>query len=561
MSEDHKQPGGNYGVPDPQPDRGFTVIDKAELYVDPSHGGQMVANPRDLIIDYDLNAMWKVVATDYTNYTYELEPFHPIPTYNAKIDIGGCAPHLSDTFRVYIDDSKHPATMRIDARLLVSGSDLDSVRVFRGKRIDSQGEIISGYYKNGRIESNRIPLALAAKEGNKTVMSALPGVCISDTENGELVTLVYYAETTEVVAIAYCYVVKTAMVMAIDAPAKQVLDVKLLSPFMSKSNDRLLELPINIPLDDIPMEAEIRYTDSVRKVNIDGSRVVLNGLRNSGSHDTYYISSNAGQDIDLMLAYRLSSNETYLGDDVVDGVINKPYKASTLDIDGAYSVKLFVVPRWVDRDTGYRLEYYLYDLERGNVFYATPYIEAGENSEVFDPKLYNYKQRLIVRVDLSKVSQTYNAHIHPQSFHISLISDGDHMGTNYLIDYVHDGETYGADVFAKFYYSNINYWKLDISCGAKSKAEWLQRLYYDSYPLYDMRSESAPPEPTHVEVIVKETTYTIDVNHWMDAFNIDFQIDEGQHIRLRWIRRTPQDVLHLGMSPMLAHQTTETLAK
>lgn len=554
-NENHTGVGEQYGVPNPQPNRSFTVHDKAELYQDATNPGRgIVANPRDLIVDYDNNSFWRVKATDYTNYTYELEPFHPVPKYNVEIEIGGCAPHLSDTFRVYVDDTKHPASLRIDGRLTVSGTDLDSVRIFRGKRIDSGGEVISGNYSSGQIVSDRIPLALAAVQGNKTIKSAMPGVCTRAIDDGELITLVYYSENSEVAAIAYCYVVKTSMVMAMEAPVKQVLDVKLKSPFMSKSDDTLLELPINIPLDDIPLQAEIKYTDTSRLVTIDGTRANLDGLRNSGSHDTFYISSNVGQTLPLVLSYRLGKNETYVGGDVVDGVINKHYKASTLEIDGSYSVKLFVVPRWLDVDRGYRLDYYLYDLERGNVFYATPFVTSGEGSEVFDPKLYNYKQRLIVRVDLSQVSQTYNAHIHPQSFHISLQAPGNENRTNFLLDYIHDGNTYGEDVGALFHYSNTNFWKMNVSCSAKSKAEWLQRLYYNSYPLFDRRSESAAPEPTHFEVHIGDEVYTLPVDGWMDDFNIDFQVDEGQLIMIRWIRRTPQDELHLALSPMIAHQ-------
>lgn len=554
MSNDDHMPQSKAGVPVTQPDRRFTVFDQIEIYTGPTGTGCQVANPRDLIVDYDNNTFWRVVATDYTNYTYQLEPFNPISKFNVDIEIGGCAPHLSDTFRVYIDDKKHPTSLRVDARLTVAGTDLSSVRIFRGKRIDADGEVLSAYYNAGQFVSDRIPLTLAAKEGNKTVKSILPGICTKSVDDGELLTLVFYSNNSEVVAIAYCYVVKTALVMAMDAPVKQVLDVKLISPFISKSDDTLLELPINIPLDDIPLQAEIRYTDGSRKTNIDGTSASLSGLRNSGAHDTFYISSNVGQELPLLLSYRLGRNETYVGDDLVDGVINKHYSATTLEIDGSYSVKLFVVPRWLDVDRGYRLDYYLYDLERGNVFYATPHVEVGTGSEVFDPKLYNYKQRLIVRVDLSKVSQTYNAHIHPQSFHISLQAPGNEKRTNFLIDYVHDGDTYGENVMALFHYSNVNFWKLNITCGAVSKAEWLQRLFYNSYPLYDRRSESAPPEPTHVEVQVRSTTYTIPVDAWMNEFNIDFQVDEGEIILLRWINRTPQDELHLALSPMLAHQ-------
>jgi len=553
-NEDHINNGSGYGVPIPQPDRRFTLFDKDELYTTPLGPGSQVANPRDLIVDYANQSFWRVITTDYTNYTYELEPFNPVPTFNGDVVIGGCAPSSSDTFRVYVDDTKHPATLRVDGRLTVAGTDLDSVRIFRGKVISAGGEVISGNYANGNITSDRIPLALVDTTGNLSVKSVAPGVCTKTVENGELVTLVFYSDTTEVAAIAYCYIVKTNMVMAMDAPIKQVLDVKLISPFMSKTNERLLELPINIPLDDIPLQAEVVYTDGSKLITIDGTSATLDGLRNSGAHDTFYISSTLGQTLALNLSYRLGRTETYLGSDVVDGVIMKPYSATTLEIDGAYSVKLFVVPRWISPEIGYRLDYYLYDLERGNVFYATPYVTAGDNSEIFDPKLYNYKQRLIVRVNLAEVSQTYAAHIHPQSFNISLQAAGNVTADNFYIGYTPDGEVYGAGARALFEYSNAKYWTLNLASGMTSKAEWLTMMYGLTYPLYDRRSESGILEPTHFQVLIGDSTYTRSVDTWMDTFNVDFQVNESDLVLVRFIQRTPQDELHLAQASLLAHQ-------
>lgn len=553
-NSDHKGPSEGYGVPRPNPLRGFTIHNYADIYSGPTGKGSAIANPDDLIVDYPNKQLWRVIDTDYTNYTYELEDFTPTNTYNAEIRIGGCAPHKSDTFRILIDKSKHPVSLRFDGRNTVTGSDITHVRVFRGERIDSDGEVVSGYYRNGTLESDLIPLVLASKDGNKTVKSPLPGVATRDIDDGEMLTAVFYSSERGVAAIAYYYAVDTSIVMPMEKPVRQVLDVKLRSPFMSKSDDRTLKLPVNIPIDDIPLQADIQYTDGVRTINVDNTRVTLHGLKNSGSHDTFYVSSNVGLTLPLTLSYRLGRNEAYVGDDVVENVINKPYFATTEQIDGSYSVKLFVAPRWLDVDRGYRLSYYLYDLERGNVFDATPYVEAGENSQVFDPKLYNYKQRMIVRVDMSKINQNYTAHIHPQSFHISLQSPGNEPGDDFYIDYMPDGETYGEGVQALFYYSDANYWMLDVSSGCKSKAEWIKKLYDKSYPLYDRRTESEPPEPTHVQVLVGEETYTIPVDAWHQPFNINFKVSEGQQILLRWVRRTPQDELHLAMSPMLAHQ-------
>jgi hypothetical protein len=546
-----------YGTPLVDKARRFTVWRIEELYTGPTGEGQVFPNNDDLVIDYTTGQFLRVIDADYTNYSYRFKNFTPTSTENETEITGSCGYFSPDTFRVYVDDSKHPATLHTDASLRWPGSDNDCIRIFKGVDISTDNAVvISGYYVNGRLVSDTIPLTLAAVNNvtNVTIKSPLPGVCTKPIDDGELVTVVVYTDAGVPSLIRRCHVVKTNLVMALENPSRQITDVKLISPFISPEDDRLLVLPTNIPLEDIPLHAEVRYTDGSRRVTIDGTRAILHGLRNSGSHDTFYISSNVGQTMPLTLSYHMGRNETYAGDDVVDGVINKAYGATTLEVDGAYSVKLYVVPQWLDVERGYRLHYYLYSLERGNVFDATPYVYPAVNSPVFDPKLYGVKQRLAVNVDLSKVSPTYNAHIHPQSFHISLLSPGYAQQDNFIIHYVHDQPGVGDDCFALFHYDNVTHWMLDVTCGAKDKAEWLQRLYTQAYPLYDRRTEATPPEPTHFEVIVGGKSYLKLINEWVAPFHVDFQVNEADTVILRWIRRTPNDDLQLGLTPMLAHQ-------
>lgn len=304
------------------------------------------------------------------------------------------------------------------------------------------------------------------------------------------------------------------------------------------------------------MSGQIVYNDGTRSVPLDGTRLRLDGLRNSGAHDTYYISTIAGQTLDLLLSYRLASDESYYGADMQSGVIFKDYQATTLDVDGAYSVKLYVVPKWLDAYRGYRLEYYLYDLDRGNVFYATPWVNPAVNSAVFDPLLYGVKQRLAVTVDMSKVSSIYTSHIHVQSFAVSLLGAATVVGANFKLEYTQNQPEYGDGVWAKFYYNNITFWMLDIACGAKSKEEWLALLYWKIYPLYDRRTESNAPTPTHFEVVTKSKSYLRTIDQWLSPFHIDFQVNETEEVLIKWIARTPADDLCLGMSSMIAHQKT-----
>lgn len=546
------------GVPIPNPNRPFTIFRIEQLYTGPLGHGQEVPNIDDLIVDYSLGIFRRCIAVDYTNFTWALETFNPVQVYNETATIGGMAPSVSDTYRIYIDTTKHPYTMRIDGRLEVGGSDLTCVKVFRGSDYSAAGTVISAYIKNGVLISESIPLELVKTEmyANKAVKVAVAGSCKQTVDNGERLTVVVYSDVDEVAVVAVCNAVVTNMAMASTSPAKQILDVRLKSPFLAPGDDKLLQLYINMPLDDMQITGEIVYNDGTVPITIDGTRMRLDGLRNSGAQDTYYISSQAGQEIDLLLTYRIGSNETYIGSDVIDGVICRPYRATTLPVDGAYSLKMFVVPTWQDSARGYKLRYFIYDLDRGNVFEATSYVTLAVNSAAFDPILYGVKQHLAMCVDVGKVSNFYKSHIHPQSFAITLMGPATDKVDNFRIEYTPTKPQYGEGVYAKFHYDNVTYWMLDIRCGCASKAEWLAKLYDKVYPLYDPRSEAAPPVPTHMEIVTRTKSYLLTVDQWVSPFHVDYQLIEGETVMIKWIRRTGAESLQLGMSPLIAHQMT-----
>ena len=541
------------GVPIPEPSRAFSVLLLDELYDVVTKKGQLFPNVNDLIIDYVGNCMLRCTAVDYTALTYTLTLWKPTAVYNTDNYIGACAPHLADALKVYVDTSIYPSTLRVDARLRFGGSDMDSIKIFRGRNASATGEVISAYIKDSTIQSENIPLELVS--GSLAEKVAVTARCKGSVTNGELVTIVAYSDTNEVVAVALANIVITNLVMAADAPSRQMYDIKLRSPFILPGDERTLVLPINIPLDDIPLSVDVIYSDGTRNITLDGTRAKLDGLRSSGAVDAFYLSSVAGQSLDLLLSYKLASNETYVGDDVVDGVILRDYHATTLDVDGAYSLKLFVVPTWVNSASGYRLNYYLYDLTRDAVYNATPNVKMGVNAGVFDPTLYGVKQHLVATVDVSKVSAAYSAHIHSQSFTITLLNEGSIKAPNFLLEYDHSSQGYGDDVFIKFYYDNVTYWTVDLRAGCASKAEWLAKMYRRIYPLYDRRTESAPPEPIHFELVTKTKSYLFTVDQWVNPVHVDFQVNESEPLIIKWIQRTPTDDLCLGMSSALAHQS------
>lgn len=536
-------------------DRGWRNWGLPDMY-DINKPTGFVPNPKDWITDPDTNLVYRVETVNYAIPSWTTKVINGVPVSNVDKVLGGHYPLRSDKYRFYVDTSKNPASLVADNHLTWNGPDIDGIRLFRGSDVSDKGEILSGYYKNGRLDKNYLPMQTISKDGAATVVkSPLPGSLLAPVKHGEEFSFVVYADSGEIVHIGTGYFIMTNLVMAQETPSRQVVDIRLDSPFIVGDDSTVLTLPINLPLDSIPLKAIVRYTDGEKVLPIDGARVKLNGLRNAGAHDTYYIASNAGADLPLVLSYALAKGETFVGPNITDGMVWKDYTAVTEAVDGAYSMKLFVVPKWLDASRGYRLQFFLYNLTRGLVYDATAAV-VYTTGTVFDPLLMGVKQRLNVQCDISRVDSKFTAFIQSQSFAITLVNPGTELNTNYQLEYLPSGKVYGENVWAEFKYSNVNYSELDVSVKAMTKAQWLAALYDPVYALFDRRNETGPLEPTHFEIHVGGQVYTYSVDDWQAKKTVNYRVALNDVLVIRWIRRTPTDDLQLGCSPMLAHNIT-----
>lgn len=516
--------------------------------------GRFVPNVGDHVLMNGVDQRRVFTSVDYTNYQYE----HRIWGINGN-DVGGnmvkgAVNYYNSKFsRIYVDETKSPPTLRFDPRFGFNIPGAESVRVFLTNDIGDDKNIISGYQKGGELVSTDIPLTNS--ESDDLVKVPLTGVLTKPIEGDHLeVFYVVYDAAGIVSVVESAQLIKTAYISKAEAPQRVVKDVRLKSPWLTTPTSNILRLPINIPYDDILLSVEVIYNDGKVEIPLDEARASLIGLRNAGTHDTFYLSTNAGQELDLLFTYRLGKNEIYTGQDLVGGTIVKDYFAVTEVVDGAYSLKLFVVPEWVNATAGYRLRYYLYDLRRGNIYDATAYVRPATGLDAFDPTLYGVKQKLNVSVDANAVNASYKPHQHAQSFNITLVREGSIRGTNFILEYVHGEESFGTDTFAVYDYNNVSQSTLDVSCGCNSLTEWLNKLYYTTYPLYDRIAESGPLTPTHFQVRIGTKTYEAPVSNWYQTIDVPSEITQGSTVELRWIRREAKDDLELAICGMIVHR-------
>lgn len=534
------------------PDRGFRIWHISEIVT--QHGqGQWVPNVGDLVMD-DVQGFLRVMEVEPVSHLSTLEPWTPVPAppeeelRNRLVGVGPGYP--SETFRIYLDQAVTPHTLTPEKRLHFYGSDVASYRVFRGSVIsEEQGEIISACYDaSNNFLGTAIPVESVEVPGATTTTVKAPkaGHTNHELSDGELVTLVAYGIDGKVVSTAQLLVKNTRAIRMADAGLKYVSAISLDTPFLSPADPNTIEFPINVPVDGLPLHAKVHYSDgSTHRLAIDGSRFSLFGLAN-------YIPTVIGKPFPLVLSYVLADDEvSYDLAPSVNRTIMVDYHARTTPVDGSYEVKLYMYPIWVNAQVGYRLEYWLYNLDRSTYYNVTPYVELGATSAPFDPRAYGIKQTVTVAVDLNKVDGRFAPYRHVQTFQIALLTGGDLTDVNWSVNFTPEQLTeYGAGLYADMELVNTNYWRLRLGNDLPSKEIWLQTLYERIDPLRNQALETYAPTPTHFRVILTHNTYEFSVEQWDEALVVNNDLAPGEVVYLQWIRRNAVTDLQLGMSAL-----------
>ncbi len=534
------------------PNRGFRIWRRDEIVTEDSDG-KWVPNPQDLVFD-PVQGFMLVTEVDYTTGMSVLTPWY-MPereTDNDGIDvlIGTGPGYVSESYRLFLDQSVTPHTLSPDSRLMFYGSMVDHYKVFLGSDINlDEGKVISTFYDGGgNFLGTSIPLeSVEISDAEQDVVKApMAGYTTEAMEDGELCTLVAYAQDGKVVSIAQLLVKNTAAIRHPDTARKYVSAISIDTPFSSSADPQTIEFPLNVTVESLPMTGLVHYSDgSKHRLPIDGGKFSLYGINN-------YIATVVGQEFPMVLAYNLAEDEvSYNLEPTANRRLTVPYKAKTAPRDGAYEVKLFVFPIWQDAERGYRLEYWLYNLDRQTFYNATPYVQMGVNSQPFRPTEYGVMQSLTVAVDLNKVDGRFAQYRHVQSFQIALMARGDAEQPNWVVYFRPDQEQgYGQNLIADLEYVNTNYWHLYLANGMPSKEVWLKELYYGIEPLVNEATEVLPPEPTHFRVRFLHNSWEFTVDQWDEALVVINDLKRGELVYIEWIRRTYDSDLQLGISAL-----------
>lgn len=537
------------------PNRGFRVWAMEEIYR-VGGTGQYVPNVNDMVHDW-ASGTWRVTNVDYTTGISVLTKWNEptAPTGVGDLLLGGGPGYTTEVYRVFLDQSVTPHVLALNSQLHLKGSSCTHYKVFLGDDIsEATGQVISMHYDNsGNFLGENIPLELVVPQSGTNLAVKAPAVGYTNVSlpDGEIVTAVFYDDVGNVRSVAHMPILNTAFTRKSDDGIRYIVAIRVESNFLSPGDNKVIEYPVNMPVQNLNLIGVVRYSDgSTMRYPIDGTKFTLHGLET-------FAATIEGQTAPLVLSYRLAANEYSYGvASTESGTIVEPYWARTAEADGIYSVKLFAYPEWVDMATGYRLRYFLYNLNRDAVREVTDKVSVAVNSQAFNPMLFGTVQNLNVGVELSEVEPGWANYRHVQTLAVTLNT----AGTNNNLDrwYVQytAGQTpaYGNGVRGVCTRPG-GLWQMDISCGCTTQQEWLDKLYGATQPLYDAQTELAPVVPDYVTIIVPGSTgsVSIPVSQWNQPIQLSGTPTNGKLAQLRFVKHMSNTDLQLAVAGLSLH--------
>lgn len=511
-----------------------------------------VPKVKDYVIDADTFTTWIVMHIDPVTLIPRLQQIRPANMafeFEEHDVLFGVGPGTqADTYRVYLDTTVLPHVLAVDARLKVAGSMASYVKLFRGSDLSGSGQVVSRLYDaSGAVLTDRVPLELVALDSHSNYAIRCVSVCYTNIpmNDGEIVTAVVYNDAGHVVSKRQLLVENTGFIRGVNASQRYVSHISLESPFLSPTLDHVIEYPLNVPIHALNLMGVVHYSDGSRlRINVDGHRFRIFGL-------DQFVSTIIGQKIELVLSYTLSPNETAYGVAAVENrCITEPYSLVVVEPNPSLAVKVFGYPTWIDDAVGYRMQFWMLNLDRNLLFNVTPHVRFAANTGPYDPRGFGYLQRKAITLNLSDVSGSFMPMIHTQLMDIVLhLPNG--RATPWTVSHEAIGErpVYGDGLIAIRGAPDKTMFRLDHGC--ETQEEWLERYYRQTYPLIDRYRESRPPTPSHFEVRYQHHSAYYTVSEWNTALTLGIELPLYSTVLIRFYRQQALSQMELSVAAVL----------
>jgi hypothetical protein len=510
MSTINLPTGSDGGVPIYNPNGLWQIWPLANLFRGQAGTNMYIGKVNDYVCDYTTNDWYRISYVDPTTYVPTLVPLSTAP--NAVLTSGDLLQGVgagsgADTFRVYLDESVIPYSLAVDARLWFPGTEVVAVKIFTGSDFSNNNNCISAYYsQSGTLQSQAIQTVesqVTFPDGSVGAVMTIP-VCYTnvDLPDGTPVTAVAYYASGMVASKRQLMIEKSSFIRLADSGAKYVQSIQLLSPYMSQTNPNQIQFPVNVLLAGLNIMGQVNYSDgSSVKLPVDGTKFQIMGFDG-------FVSSIVGEEFDIVLKYNLSSDEAVYGANSVNNqkFITETYTAKSINADGAYTLKLYAYPVWINAVSGYRLQWFLYDLDRSQWWDVTSLVTFSASSPAFQPLTYGTLQNITAQVLLSRVDGSFTNYNFTDSVAITLLQPGTNASPWQVQFSPGQVPAYGPGLVANVQELAANSYTIDLSSGFADQASWLNALYYNSEPLTDPAQEAVVPAPNYFAIQLPDGT-------------------------------------------------------
>lgn len=506
----------------------------------------IVAIPNDKVSDIPNAKEYYVHAVD-ANYKPDLRLWNPNSTPESQSTslVGFGVGAVNEAYRGYYNTTHVPNTFTIASYVHFKGNTVVGYRLFRGyDTTEETGEVISKHFdQNGNFMGDLVPVVAHFSEGEWKSVPNTANIQDSELRHEDPVTLVAYNAEGLQCHSALLITHLTNFTPNLNRTYREVSSISITSPYLDPNDSTVLKVPNNTNIWSIPIQGVVHYLDGTSDTfNFDQSEGKLHGLEGK-------VLSIPDIDYPIAASYYLSDNEiAFQSGNGAKRHVTIPLTLSLYQPDSSNVVKLFVVPEYISDTLGYRLNYWLHDLERNSPINVTSLVRYHDKFD-FDPLAYNNRQSLVVSVDLTKVHPRYNDFEHTQDLEVLLVGEPSNNTDSWRLRYTEGAGWYGEDIEASIRTEN-NVSVFNIANGHTRSGEYLIDFYQRVAPLSDETAGVYAPTPTHVGIRHGSVVKRIPIEDFANDIIWTGVIPDGSTIEVLWLLESGGTYGYLGITPM-----------
>lgn len=528
-----------------------------DIYLGKEGRRKYVPKVNDFVRDINTLTRYKVISVDQTTLIPELEEVSSktasdeMTRDEGRFFAGGtlatpCAR------QIFYDDSVVRPTLTVPAQFHIQGSMPHHAIAFKGTVAGAGGLPISVRYDSSfNVVGNEIPLEpIQQRDANNHTQWFLPPFYSAHKlEEGEMILILIYDDKGGLLSRTNFIVEKSALLRDVSDADKFVSAISLESAYIDAKDESNLLIPEQVLKNSINLMGKVHYTDGTTVTYpVDGNKFDLLYLDRASE-------STVGVRGVLVLKYYLGPNEKSVN--VINNnnryFITRSFNYTITERDGAYSVKLYPIPRWVNDTVGYQLDWYLFTLDRNQWLDVTNdvYITSNSPTRSLNGKLYGPNQQLNVAIDLGVLNNTFREHIHPQQVDIRLLRNaGDNTADRWLIGFeAYQNPPYGENLICNVrIMSGINY-HYNFANNCSDIDEWFRKVYYSTLPQYRTNRENQAPKPNMFKLLVEGQEHEFPISMWNQDLSVPTRCTNTSTVSLVFFTRYNNNDVFYSMAP------------